>query len=376
MRVLIVRGFPEKLNLSGYNVQETGLASALRRKGMICDIVFFGGKEPDHVQQLADGTKIYWLHGKNIAKNGIMPGVRKLADGYDVIQVHEYDQLQSWLSYTFWKKPVVVYHGPYYDAFNRGYNAKCRVFDHSLLLCSGRAKRSVHCLAKSPLAAKFLQDKGFRHVLSVGVGFDAAAMDTVVESSPVSDAMPDDKINLFYVGKLEERRNIPFLLKVIEKVSEQREDLHATVVGTGDAAYVAKVQPAMRRLEERGVLTYIPKAQQRELASAYRKADIFLFPTNYDIFGMVLLEAMYYGCVCVSSENGGSTTLIYENNGIVIRDFEAASWASRIMDLVKDPQRMQRMKEAATATVRDHFQWDALADQFIRTYEEAVGSRD
>lgn len=41
MRILIVQGFPEKINLGDYNVQETGLASELRRKGQICDIVFF-----------------------------------------------------------------------------------------------------------------------------------------------------------------------------------------------------------------------------------------------------------------------------------------------------------------------------------------------
>lgn len=139
MRILIVQGFPEKINLGGYNVQETGLASELRRKGQICNIVFFGGKEPEH-SFLSDGAKIFWMHGKNILKNGIMPAVKRLAKQYDVLRLQEYDQLQSWLLHTFGKEPVVVYHGPYFDSINHDYNTKCRVFDHLFLPFSGRAK--------------------------------------------------------------------------------------------------------------------------------------------------------------------------------------------------------------------------------------------
>ena len=52
---------------------------------------------------------------------------------YDVIQVHEYDQITSWWYYAYGKKPVVVYHGPYYHDFNKKYNLKCKIFDNTFL---------------------------------------------------------------------------------------------------------------------------------------------------------------------------------------------------------------------------------------------------
>ena len=66
MKLLIIRPFPERLNLEAYNVQEIGLAEALRRNGIECDIVFFNGRDGDRTQRLDSGITIYWLGGINV----------------------------------------------------------------------------------------------------------------------------------------------------------------------------------------------------------------------------------------------------------------------------------------------------------------------
>ena len=47
MKILIIRTFPNKLNLNSYNVQEIGLAKALTVKGHCCDVILYGGREKD-----------------------------------------------------------------------------------------------------------------------------------------------------------------------------------------------------------------------------------------------------------------------------------------------------------------------------------------
>ena len=121
MKILIVRSFPDILNLNAYNVQEIGLAKALTRRGLECGIVLYNGRQKDRKERYTfseDGKEysfiIYWLKGFSFFKNGIMPSVFRLISQYDVIQVHEYDQILSWMLYTRMKKPTVIYHGPYY----------------------------------------------------------------------------------------------------------------------------------------------------------------------------------------------------------------------------------------------------------------------
>lgn len=396
MKVLIIRTFPDQLNIGNYNVQEIGLAGALRRKGVLCDIVLFEKDSPSHEEVLANGTRIYWRRGINFAKNGFFPGLRRIAEQYDVLQVHEYDQLQSWAIYSFWRrKPVILYHGPYYDRFNKGYNLKCAVFDHLLLPWSGWAKRNVRVLTKSPLAAEFMKRKGFRNVKAVGVGLNPEMLEgdsirsEVLENVKAvgvglnpgvleadgADAGPKlPATELLYVGKLEPRRNTPFLLELMEELSADPElegRIHFTIIGTGEREYVRRLQPRIDALAKRGLLAYCEKASQQELGEIYRQSDLFLFPTNYDIFGMVLLESMYYGCVPMSSVNGGASMLIRDGaNGRCI-GAEKEDWLTAVKELILDPGLRKRMSKAAAETIRKQFTWDAVADGFVEAYEAA-----
>ncbi len=368
MKVLIVRSFPDKLNINSYNVQEIGLAKALVKKGLTCDIVFYNGSEADRTQVLENGIKIYWLKAINLAKNGIFCNLKSIINDYDIIQVHEYDQLQSWLLYTFSKKKVVVYHGPYFDSFNKGYNLKCKVFDTLFLPFSKKAKENVHFMTKSPQATDFLKRKGFKKVTTIGVGLDTDKFASY-QNSQVANT---DGFNALYIGKLEERRNITFLLELAEKAHAQNPNFKLTIIGAYDSdEYKAKIESKMNELISSGAITYIPKKNQSELPAIYEASDIFLFTTNYDIFGMVLLEAMYYGAVPVSTSNGGSKTLMdNDTDGYILEGFDMDNWLSVINDLAQNKEKLSKLKENAKTKIRDNFTWDSLTQKFIDIYDQ------
>ena len=62
MKILIVRTYPDILDLHSYNVQEIGLAKELTARGNQCDIVLYGGKQKDHEERL-----IFERQGKEYA---------------------------------------------------------------------------------------------------------------------------------------------------------------------------------------------------------------------------------------------------------------------------------------------------------------------
>ena len=373
MKILIIRTYPSQLNPDSYNVQEIGLALALVRKGHTCGIVMYLESGESYTEKRDDGITIYWIHGRKMLKNGFFPGIYKIMEQYDIVQVHEYDQLQSWMIYTYHNKKhnVVMYHGPYYDDFNKRYNAKCKMFDRLFLPFSGSAKKYVSCITKSPLAADFLKNKGFENVIPIGVGLNPSSFgDDKSVSSSIADNMKTDKVNIIYVGKLEPRRNTIFLLNLIYSLSNNP-DTYFTIVGTGEQEYLAKVMPKIQKLENKGALQYVPKAGQKELGTVYRKADILLFPSNYEIYGMVLMEAMYFGTACVSSLNGGSSTIISNNeDGIIIHGFDESEWVQKTAELVSDKTRLAKMKEKAERKIKEHFLWDEIADRFIEVYRK------
>lgn len=369
MKILIVRTFPSIIDPHQYNVQEIGLAKALTRKGYECGIVLYNGKNKDETEYIPvecedeiRNITLYKLHGFSILKNGFFPSLNKIVKKYDVIQVHEYDQITSWLYYAWSKKPIVIYHGPYYHEFNKGYNFKCKIFDNIFLRL--RHNRNTLCMAKSELASEFLKSKGFKNVTVVGVGLDLENFEDTDKILNQEIPIESGKRNVIYIGKIEERRNLYFVLQIMEELCRKNEDINGIIVGNGEKEYVRGFLDKADYLLKSGRLQYYKKASQSQLAQLYKKAQLMLFPTNYDIFGMVLLEAVYFGLPILSSRNGGSDIISrQEDIGIVLSKFDVDEWVNKAEKILENGRNWEVERESIVA-------WDSIIVRFIECYEE------
>ena len=393
MKILIVRTFPSVLDPNGYNIQEIGFAKALEKAGVTCDVVLYGGEK--HCRTLIDNgsaavpceiktiensnVKVYMWRGFGILKNGFFPRLRRLADNYDVIQVHEYDQITSWIYYAFYRKhPVVIYHGPYYDDFNKGYNLKCKVFDNTFLRIKSASQ--TLCFTKSHAAARFLESKGFANTVPIGVGLDTDNFNTgfgqelrdSVEKN--SEDYSNGKFEIIYVGKIEPRRNSYLLADIMKKVTEQCDKVHFTVVGDGEKGYVDGWKSMVKALVDDNRLTYIGRMSQPELRDLYRSSDLMVFPSNYEIFGMVLLEAMYFDVPVISSDNGGSDTLINNGfDGIIVDGFDADKWADEIVRIVEDRERFEVIRDNLKNKDHSVYTWNGIAVNYLESLRRLKG---
>ena len=381
MKILIIRTFPDILQINNYNVQEIGLAKAMVMRGHECDIVLFNGKNQSRIEVISftkEGQEysfnIYWMKGWCFLKNGFMPGVKKLIPQYDVIQVHEYDQIMSWQLYTKAKKPTVLYHGPYYHSYARGYNLKCQVFDKLFLW--RRKYQHVPAMTKSELAADFLREKGFAHVIPVGVGINVDNFGQFDEFRQ-NEEKTEDLLRMLYVGKIEERRNVYFLIDVFRELKKRHSNLQLCLIGDGEQEYKDAFLASVKEELNNGTIVYKEKLSQKELPEIYAGSDLFLFTSNYDIFGMVLLEAMYYGLPVVSSMNGGASMLIRDDeNGYILNEFDLEKWVEIIDALACNKDKRIKLSEAAKATIMEGYTWESMAGKFETVYQKAISNFD
>ncbi len=371
MKILIVRTFPDKLDLESYNVQEIGLAKALVVRGNQCDIVLYNGREGDKKEKYAfqkDGKEyafwIYWMKGIALLKNGFMPSTKQILNQYDVIQVHEYDQIMSWLLYTGRKKPVVIYHGPYYHPYARGYNLRCGIFDR--LFLHRRKYQDVWAVTKSRMAEEFLQGKGFKRTLPLGVGINP-------DNFPSYEFQKSNRPQILYVGKIEDRRNVYFLVEVYKRLRGRIKGLQLVLIGNGEEKYKTSFLNFIKNELESGDIVYQEKISQRELPKVYGAAEVFVFTSNYEIFGMVLLEAMYFELPIVSSMNGGASMLIENGeNGYILEKFVAEEWEKKIESILTDKKKRKLMGQKGRAKVLENFTWNCLAEKFEGVYRQAI----
>ncbi len=370
MKILIVRLFPYEININNYNVQEIGLAKALVKEGNQCDIVFYTkGKEKREIINV-DNKKIniFWIKGYNILKNGLYgKKLLKLAQNYDIIQSSEYDQIYNLKLTKKFPNKVVIYHGPYYSEFNKGYNLKCKLFDKFFLT---NRYRKVPFITKSELASEFLRKKGFENVTTVGVGLDK---DKIQDSNNVESLISRTNNNekwLLYIGKIEERRNIIFLVKVLKRLKDENKNVKLILIGNGRKEYKEKVFDFAKSLGVFDSIIYKEKIQQNEISKIYKKCDIFLLPTEYEIFGMVLLEAMYFNLPVITTLNGGSSVLIKNRENGIIINLNEDEWVKNINELLENKDFRENLAKKASLTIKEEFLWDKLVYRFINIYKQ------
>lgn len=378
MRILLIKTFPEGIILgeATYNYQEVGIAKALTKKGHQCDILCCSeGEEAEHSIDAGDGKSVtlYCKRALKILKNGLFLNISTLLESYDLLQASEYNQMYTWYMAGKYRDKMVVWHGPYYSSFNKRYNAMSRVFD---LLFLKRYKRlNTLFLTKSILATEYLEAKNLKNVMTIGVGIDWEMLTDYNKEHLdfVDEIRRAMGRKLLYVGRLELRRNPYFLLDILRTCLDNGQNVSLVIVGRGEEKYVREFWKYAEKLEVRSRIIYRKSVEQKYMDQLYEAVDIFLLPTTYDIFGMVLLEAMYFGKGVITTRNGGSCTLIKDGkNGFILDGLNVEMWCARIYSLLEDSDRLREVGRNAHEKVVNEYIWDVLVDMMLEAYKKKL----
>lgn len=131
--------------------------------------------------------------------------------------------------------------------------------------------------------------------------------------TPVPLALPERYI--LFVGHRHAYKNWAFWLRSLESLASKHPDLH--IVCAGGGALGAEEQSLIRETSWRGRVVSFPFLKEGELATAYKNAAVFGFPSRYEGFGLPLLEAFAWDCPVTAArasslpEVGGEAVLYF-----------------------------------------------------------------
>lgn len=367
-KILYVRNGPYKVNMNSYNLQEIGFSKELCKKGINCDIIYYTD-EKSKIETIyrskESAVRILWTKGIKVLRTGLYPSLlkRSFVNQYDLIITTEYSQIMS-LIWTFFKPKVVLYNGPYYNLFKIPFVEK--IYDK--LFVNLLNNRLDKIFVKSQLSKEYMEKKGFNNTIVLGVGLDTSVFQKEVEIpeniESIISTMKNNKC-ILYVGSLDERKNTKFLFQVFEKIQNRNKNIKLILIGKGKEKYLSQCFKEVSDSTKENIV-HIDRVQNKYLKSIYENAEVFILPSVYEIFGMVLLEAMYFGLPVISSKNGGSTTLINDNiNGLVIENYDIELWAKEISRILCDDDYRRNMGISAKKTINDNFTWEKISSRFI-----------
>jgi glycosyltransferase involved in cell wall biosynthesis len=111
-----------------------------------------------------------------------------------------------------------------------------------------------------------------------------------------------------------------------------------------------------------------------ELARAYASADAFVFASQTDTFGQVLLEAQASGLPVLAVDRGGPASLIEHGNTGLLAEPEPGALAAALLSLTSTPLLRERLRRAALAAVRART-WEASLERLAGGYRRTLHER-
>jgi phosphatidylinositol alpha-mannosyltransferase len=177
---------------------------------------------------------------------------------------------------------------------------------------------------------------------------------------------PSDKLRVLFVGRAEERKGLPVLLRAFEALRAAGVDARLTIAG----ATSEEVAPMLLDVEGVEIAGRVPEGEKWRLL---HDADLVCAPSlGGESFGIVLLEALASGTPVVCSDIPGYRDVVRGGvDGVLVPPADPAALGEAIQALALEPERRAAMGVAARERA-ERFAWPHVAEEVEAAYEDAL----
>jgi len=273
--------------------------------------------------------------------------------GYDVVHVHEpHAPGVAWCATDLASVPLV---GTFHC-----YSTSAVSNNIAVLAGARRFYNRLHVRIAVSEAARWTNERfygGRYRVIPNGV--DGAAADR-------SPKPPSRELRLLFLGRADERKGLPVLLRAYDALRGTGLAVRLTVAG------VAAEEVAPLVLDAEGVALR-GRVSEQEKWRLLHETDVLCAPSlGGESFGMVLTEAFASGTPVVCSDVGGYREVVRAGvDGLLVPPGDAPELAAALRALAEDPHRRERMGAAARERA-ERFAWPHVAGEVLESYDDAV----
>jgi phosphatidyl-myo-inositol alpha-mannosyltransferase len=275
--------------------------------------------------------------------------------GYDVVHVHEPNcPVVSWYAVEAARSPVVgTFHC--YSTSRFANNA-------AVLIGARRLYNKLHGRIAVSQAARWTAERfygGRYRIVPNGVDLSAAMPTHRTVAGPM---------NLLFLGRAEERKGLPVLLRAYEGLRAVGVDARLTVAG----ATADEVEPFLMETEGIRIAGRVTEDEKWRLLG---EADLLCAPSlGGESFGMVLTEAFASGTPVVCSDIAGYRDVVRDGrDGVLVPAGDPTALGEALHDLARDSERLSEMRVSARERA-ERFAWPHVAGEVLDAYEDALAA--
>jgi glycosyltransferase involved in cell wall biosynthesis len=174
------------------------------------------------------------------------------------------------------------------------------------------------------------------------------------------------------VGDLQPRKNQVGLIRAFARLVRSCPQLNHELVLAGKETWFAeRVRTAARESGVADRIRFCGFVSDPDLLQLYNAADLFVFPSFYEGFGLPVLEAMACGCA-VACSNTSALPEVVDGAAILFDPYAVDEIARALSDLLRDGELRTRMARLGTQRAA-HFSWQKTAERTLEVFRQVAG---
>lgn len=371
MRVLMVTPgyYPIR---GGTETVVRNLSIELSKIGVDIDIMTFNMDQKWHPKwkgkmEKLDGITVFKIPALNwfpIANSprikfqiNLIPGrFRHLLKEYDIIHFHEAEFSFPLFSYFTLKPKILHLHGIQFDYFQR-YHLSRFILKHIADLYLSITKRMKE------------------ELIMLGIpGNKIVYFPNSVDTKIFHPGRRKIDNAILYVGRITHMKGLHVLLKSLSYIKKQA---HLIIIGSADWSrkYYNNILKLIEDENKKGkhVVTYLGQVNQAKLIEWYQKASIFVLPSLFEPFGIVILEALSCETPVVSTYAGGVPEIVRNGeNGILVPVNNPLKLAEAINYLLENKDVRVKFGKAGREWVIKNFSLEASVNKLYKIYKNML----
>jgi UDP-glucose:(heptosyl)LPS alpha-1,3-glucosyltransferase len=179
--------------------------------------------------------------------------------------------------------------------------------------------------------------------------------------------LKDDEVALLFSGYEFGRKGLGYILKSLPKISDGAKLL---VVGNDDPLPYEKLASKLGVRDKVVFAGFVP-----DIAACYAASDIFVFPTIYEPFGLVITEALSTGLPVVTSKLAGAAEIMDDGrDGLLLNDPTDQSEIAEKINFLIDNEDIRRAIGDNGRKTAKKYSWNVAAQKTMDVYEEVMRS--
>ncbi|MFM9105385.1 MAG: glycosyltransferase [Chloroflexota bacterium] len=264
--------------------------------------------------------------------------------------------------------PVIGGYHTEFGAYARQLSGDSIVGDLVEMLTRQWYERCDLVVVPSRATGQALEDRGYRlHRLAViANGVDAGCFDPARRDPAWRSAIGGGRSLLLYAGRISREKGLEPFARAYLEMRERRDDVHLVLAGDGP------LRPELASLLGNRA-TFTGMLDRNDLGTVMASCDLFVFPSETDTLGRVVVEAQASGLPAIVFEGGPAECIVPGASGLVAGRGDLAGFMELVDDLAGDASRRQRMSGAARAWA-SRMDWRSVRSQLDGLYRDLAAA--